>query len=68
VTLRCNPATLYHGQAWWDVPYSTPILTLTVGDPIPIKDVVNTEMSRGRAARELTTYFHEYFERESARG
>jgi 1-acyl-sn-glycerol-3-phosphate acyltransferase len=68
VTLRCNPATLFHGQAWWDVPYSTPILTLTVGDPIPIKDVVNTEMSRGRAARELTTYFREYFEGQLARG
>ncbi|MBW2493460.1 MAG: 1-acyl-sn-glycerol-3-phosphate acyltransferase [Deltaproteobacteria bacterium] len=68
VTLRCNPATLYHGQAWWDVPYSTPILSLTVGDPIPIKDVVDTEMSRGRAARELTTYFREYFERQLARG
>ncbi len=68
VTLRCDPATLYHGQAWWDVPASTPILTLVVGDPIPIKDVVNTEMSRGRAARALTTCFREYFERQLARG
>jgi len=68
VTLRCNPATLYHGQAWWDVPDSTPILTLTVGDPIPIKDVVSPEASRGRAARELTTYFRGYFERQLARG
>jgi 1-acyl-sn-glycerol-3-phosphate acyltransferase len=67
VTLQCNPATLYHGQAWWDVPDSTPILTLTVGDPIPIKDVVDTEMSRGRAARVLTAYFREYFERQLAR-
>ena len=67
MTLQCNPATLYHGQAWWDVPYSTPILTLTVGDPLPIKDVVEPEMSRGRAARALTAHFRETFERELAR-
>jgi 1-acyl-sn-glycerol-3-phosphate acyltransferase len=68
VTLRCDPATLYHGRAWWDVPDSTPILTLTVGDPLVVKDVVDTEMSRGRAARALTTRFRETFERELARG
>jgi 1-acyl-sn-glycerol-3-phosphate acyltransferase len=68
VTFHCDPATLYHGQAWWDVPDSTPILTLSVGDPITIKDVVDAEMSRGRAARALTTCFREYFERQLARG
>jgi 1-acyl-sn-glycerol-3-phosphate acyltransferase len=68
VTLRCDPATLYHGRAWWDVPDSTPILTLTVGDPLPVKDVVDTEMSQGRAARALTTHFRETFERQLARG
>jgi 1-acyl-sn-glycerol-3-phosphate acyltransferase len=68
VTLRCDPATLYHGRAWWDVPDSTPILTLTVGDPLVVKDVVDTEMSRGRAARALTTQFRETFERQLARG
>ena len=67
VTLRCDPATLYHGQAWWDVPNSTPILTLTVGDPLPIKDVIEPEMSRGRAARALTSRFRETFERQLAR-
>ena len=67
VTLRCHPATLYHGRAWWDVPDRTPILTLTVGDPISVKDIVDTEMSRGRAARALTAYFRESFERQLAR-
>jgi 1-acyl-sn-glycerol-3-phosphate acyltransferase len=66
VTIQCDPATLYHGQAWWDVPYHVPTLTLTVGDPIPIKDVIDTEMSRGRAARALNTHLREYFERELA--
>ncbi len=68
VTLQCNPATLYHGQAWWDVPDSTPTLTLTVDDPLPIKDVIEPEMSRSRAARALTTHFRETFERQLARG
>jgi 1-acyl-sn-glycerol-3-phosphate acyltransferase len=68
VTLQCNPAALYHGQAWWDVPDSTPILTLTVGDPLPIKDIVEPQMSRSRAARVLTTHFREIFERQLARG
>jgi len=66
VTIRCDPATLYHGQAWWDVPERVPILTLAVGDPIPIKDIIDTEMSRGRAARALNTHFREYFERRLA--
>jgi 1-acyl-sn-glycerol-3-phosphate acyltransferase len=66
VTLRCDPASLYHGQAWWDVPDSTPILTMTVGDPLPIKDIINQEMSRGRAVRVLTTHFRETFERQLA--
>ena len=68
VTLQCNPATLYHGQAWWDVPDSTPTLTLTVGDPLPIKDIVEPEMSRGCAARALTMHFRRTFERQLARG
>ena len=44
-----------------------PILPLTVGDPLAIKDVVEPGMSRGRAARALTTHFRETFERELAR-
>jgi 1-acyl-sn-glycerol-3-phosphate acyltransferase len=68
VTLQCNPATLYRGQAWWDVPDSTPTLTLTVGDPLPIKDIAEPEMSKSRAARALTTHFREIFERQLARG
>lgn len=66
VTIRCDPAALYHGQAWWDVPERVPTLTLTVGDPLPVKDVVDTRMSRGRAARALNTHLREYFERQLA--
>ena len=64
VIIDCAPATLYHGQSWWDVPERVPALTLTVGDPLPVKAVVGSEMSRGRAARALTSHLREHFERQ----
>jgi 1-acyl-sn-glycerol-3-phosphate acyltransferase len=64
VTIRCDPATLYRGRAWWDVPKRAPVLTLTAGDPVSIKDVVETGLSRGRAARALTAHLREHFERQ----
>ena len=67
VTLDCDPATLYKGQAWWDVPERVPVLTLTVGDALPVKEVVGSEMSRGRAARALTNHLREHFERQLTR-
>ena len=66
VTIRCDPATLYHGRAWWDVPARVPTLTLTVGDPVPVKDIVETGLSRGRAARALNSHLRQYFERQLA--
>jgi 1-acyl-sn-glycerol-3-phosphate acyltransferase len=66
VTIRCDPATLYRGQDWWDIPERVPNVTLAVGDPILVKDVVDTEMNRGRAARLLTAHIREYFERQLA--
>jgi 1-acyl-sn-glycerol-3-phosphate acyltransferase len=67
VTMRCDPVTLYRGQPWWDIPLRVPTLMLTVGDPVPVKDIVETRMSRGRAARALNDHFREYFERQLAR-
>ena len=67
VTIECDPTTLYHGQAWWDVPERTPSLTLTVGDALPVKEVLGLEMSRGRAARALTNHLREHFERQLTR-
>jgi len=67
VTLRCEPATLYGGQAWWDVPERVPVLTMTVGDPLSVKASVDPEMSQGRAARALTYSLREHFERQLAR-
>lgn len=66
VTIRCDPATLYRGKAWWDVPERMFTLSIHVGDPLSIKDIVDSSMSRSRAARAVTVELHDYFEREVA--
>ena len=66
VTIRCDPATLYRGKAWWDVPHRMFTLSVHVGDPLPVKDIVDSTMSRARAARAVTAALREYFEREVA--
>jgi len=66
VTIECRPATLYGGQKWWDVPDRPFELTLRVGEPVVIKDIVSEDMSRARAARELTATLRKHFERHRA--
>ncbi len=63
VTIRCDPPNLYHGRRWWDVPDGRFVLTLRVGEPLRVKDVVDAEASPPRAARMLTESLHDYFER-----
>ncbi len=63
VTVRCTPPTLYHGLPWWDVPEHRFDLTLCVGEPIRVKDVIREPSSFGRAARALTASMQEYFEK-----
>lgn len=64
VTIQCEPSTLHRGQHWWEVPDRRFELTLAVGDPMVIRDFVDGEDNRGRAARELTTSLRSYFERK----
>jgi 1-acyl-sn-glycerol-3-phosphate acyltransferase len=66
VMMRCEPATLYHGRAWWDVPDRTPILTMDVGDPLRVDEIVDPELNRSRAARALTASLRDHFKRELA--
>lgn len=64
VTIRCTPATLYRGLPWWKVPERRFTLSLDVGDPIPIEEMVETSPSRARAARAVTRVLRNHFERE----
>ena len=64
VTLTCAPATLYRGKAWWDVPDRSFVLTLHVGDPLLVKEIIDEPMSRSRAARKMTATLRDYYERQ----
>jgi 1-acyl-sn-glycerol-3-phosphate acyltransferase len=63
VTIRCEPATLFHGQAWWDVPDRRFTLSLAVGEPVPIEGALLGSSSRGRAARAITETLRNHFEK-----
>jgi 1-acyl-sn-glycerol-3-phosphate acyltransferase len=63
VTIKCEPATLYRGKAWWDVPEHSFTLTLTVDEPLVVKDIVQQPMALPRAARVLTAALTDHFER-----
>lgn len=63
VTIRCEPATLYRGRPWWDVPDGKFRMTLEVDPPIRLADVLPEPMPTPRAARVLTAALTEHFER-----
>ena len=63
VTIHCEPATLYRGKAWWDVPEHSFTLTLTVDPPLVLKDVLQQPMPVPRAARVLTAALKDHIER-----
>jgi len=66
VTIRCDPATLYRGIPWWDVPRRMFTLSASVGDPILVKDLVSPSMSPALAARAVTSGVRKHFESELA--
>jgi len=63
VRITSSPPTLYHGQAWWDVPERRFDLDLVVGEPLSLKDAAVAHPGRGRAARALTQAMREHLER-----
>ena len=66
VTIRCDPATLYRGKAWWDVPHRMFTLSARVGDPLLVKDHVTPAMNPALAARAVTRGLRDHFEAELA--
>jgi 1-acyl-sn-glycerol-3-phosphate acyltransferase len=66
VTIRCDPATLYRGKVWWDVPHRKFTLSARIGDPLLVKDHVAPAMNSALAARALTRGLREHFEAEFA--
>ena len=67
VVVGCTPPTLYRGQPWWEVPERRFDLTLSVGEPLRVKDAIGEQSSFGHAARALTASMREYFEKRVVR-
>jgi len=55
VTIKCEPATLHHGIPWWDVPQKRFTMTLTVDEPLIVKDVLEQPTAVPVAARKLNS-------------
>jgi 1-acyl-sn-glycerol-3-phosphate acyltransferase len=68
VTIKCEPATLYRGSPWWNVPERRFAYSVKVDEPLSIKDALPNDLPEGpaarpRRARALTRTLQNYFER-----
>jgi 1-acyl-sn-glycerol-3-phosphate acyltransferase len=63
VVITCVPPTLMKGQRWYDVPTSAAHFTLTVRDPIPVRDHPAAGKPEAAGARELTEALQRFYER-----
>lgn len=57
VTIRCTPSTLTKREKWYEIPPSKFTMELTVLDDIRLNQVLQPDLSRAVAARNLTTHF-----------
>lgn len=63
VVITCDPPTLMKGQKWYDVPDRPFHLTVRVGQPLVLQEIVDDSDPRGRASRALTAALREHFEK-----
>jgi 1-acyl-sn-glycerol-3-phosphate acyltransferase len=63
VVITCAPPTLMKGQRWYDVPRCAAHLTLTVQDPVSLRDHPVACKTEAGGARELTNLLQALYER-----
>jgi 1-acyl-sn-glycerol-3-phosphate acyltransferase len=63
VVITCSPPTLMKGQPWYDVPACTAHVTLTVEEPIRLRDHEAARKPEAAGARELTEHLQSFFDR-----
>lgn len=63
VTIACEPSCLTKGSHWYQVPARAPRFTITVGQPIPVRQFGGASQSPAIAARHLTQYLTAHFTR-----
>jgi 1-acyl-sn-glycerol-3-phosphate acyltransferase len=68
VVITCVPPTLMKGQRWYDVPDRAAHLTLTVRDPIRVREHPAAGKTESGGARELTDLLQDFFERSLRAG
>ena len=64
VVITCAPPTLMKGQRWYDVPARAAHVTLTVQEPIRVRDHPAARKTEAGGARELTNLLQVLFERD----
>ena len=64
VVITCSPPTLMKGQPWYEVPERTAHLTLTVKEPILLREQPAIRSTEAGGARELTDFLQGFFERQ----
>jgi len=69
VRIRCEPLGLTKGRPWWKTHDRPMRLTLEVGDELPVQPFLDAAHGEfPLAARRLTGYLRDYFERGSGHG
>lgn len=63
VVITCSPPTLMKGQRWYDVPECAAHITLTVKDPVLVREHPAIERTEAAGARELTDFLQGFYER-----
>lgn len=64
VVITCSPPTLMKGQPWYEVPERTAHLTLTVEEPILLREQPAVRSTEAGGARELTDFLQGFYERQ----
>lgn len=64
VQIRCEPRSLTKGLPWWRVPPRPMHFTVAVQPDLAVRAFLEAAGGEAIAARELTTYLHDYFSKD----
>ena len=62
VSIECAPPFLKKGQPWYSIPNAKLRYSFSVGKPVRVKDLIEGDVDRPRAARHVTRLLQSHFE------
>lgn len=62
VFVTCAPRTLQKGAKWYNVPSSTPLVTLTAMPPLALSDCIDVKKVRTLQYRHFTSFLSAYYQ------